>query len=74
MKTIKLLENAYLRLEEISKKDGNAAIARRDLYLAIDRINRKLPENCIGSELCGIDGECFTQASGQGYCSNLSCS
>ncbi len=62
------LEKAYTELLELSKTDGSAAIARRELYYAIDRINRALPNNCVGSDLCGVDGTCYTQVSGQGFC------
>ena len=49
MKTIQLLENAYNSLIELSKINGNAAIARRDLYLAIEKL--KVIENNLHSNI-----------------------
>ncbi len=68
MTTMQHLEKAYTELLELSKTDGSAAIARRELYYAIDRINRSLPNACVGEDLCGVDGTCYTQISGQGFC------
>lgn len=31
-------------------------------------MNYNLPRECVGSNLCGVDGTCFTQISGQGFC------
>lgn len=38
MRTMQRLESAYKNLIELSKKDGNAAVARRDIYLAMEEI------------------------------------
>lgn len=62
------IELACNSLTEISKKDGGAAIARRELYFLLERLNRNLPIGCCGADVCGVDGTCFTQISGQGFC------
>lgn len=49
MTTIQLLENAYNSLIELSKIDGNAATARRDLYLAIEKL--KVIDNDLHSNI-----------------------
>jgi hypothetical protein len=40
-KTLQLLQNVYGNLLESSKKDGDVAIARRDLWLAIQQIQKR---------------------------------
>ncbi len=62
------IELAYNSLSELSKKDGDAAIARRELYYILDRVRRSLPMGCVGGDVCGVDGTCLTQVEGIGFC------
>lgn len=62
------LELSYNSLLELSKKEGDAAIARRELYYILDRVRRNLPMGCVGGDVCGVDGTCLTQVQGQGFC------
>jgi hypothetical protein len=59
---------SFNSLLEASKKDGDVAIARREIYYILERVKRGLPIGCVGSDVCGLDGTCFTQVSGKGYC------
>lgn len=40
-KTLQLLQNAYTNLLELSKSNGDAAIARRDIWAAIQKIQKR---------------------------------
>lgn len=52
--------------EVISKQEKEI----RTLSHKFAELSRKasLPKECLGSDLCGVDGACFSQISGKGFC------
>lgn len=40
-KTLQLLQNAYTNLLELSKSNGDVAVARRDIWEAIQKIQKR---------------------------------